>query len=404
MAWAAWIALALASADGGDVPRVAWVVADGADVLDEPDDAGFSTGRLSRGRKVVIRRDGPDGWVTIAPPEGAFSYMEEADLEDLGDGRAKVLPRFAPVRPGRDGARVPGPPRVSLRQGTTVRLLDRRPLVERRSGEVKTWIAIAPPREEVRFVRPDALDDRPDESDDEQADPRRDRLTRLQRPDAEAAAVPERPKVAVGPIDPGFFAVAPDGDEGLSQDAADALRGLQERHRQELRKPVATWNLKPIRSAYEQLARRFDGAAERRAIDDRIGRIDRQMRAGQAAARMEALLSRSRARDGGLAEARRGIDENGQKGANVYDANGLLQATSRMVDGRRVHALIGDDGAVVAYLMIPPGLAVKPLVSHRVGVRGIGRYEESLRARLIQVQDLERLDVPATRARPERGP
>ena len=64
-----------------------------------------------------------------------------------------------------------------------------------------------------------------------------------------------------------------------------------------------------------------------------------------------------------------------------------------MVEGRRVHALLGDDGRVVAYLTIPPGLSIGPLLSHRVGVLGEGHYDEALRARLILVKDVERLVI-----------
>ncbi|MBV8554966.1 MAG: hypothetical protein JO116_05330, partial [Planctomycetaceae bacterium] len=60
--------------------------------------------------------------------------------------------------------------------------------------------------------------------------------------------------------------------------------------------------------------------------------------------------------------------------------------------GQRVFALIGPDGSTVAYLDIPPGLDVRPLVARRVGVRGTIHYNEDLRARLIAVRDLEPLD------------
>ena len=143
LAWMAIVSTILLTA--GDSPRVAWVSVESADVLVEPEDSAFSTGQLVRGKRVTVRRDGPDGWVTIVPPEDSFSFIEESELEDLGDGRARILVKYAAVRPGRDGARMPGPPRVTLKQGEIVRLLDRRPIALRDGASVQTWIPIAPP-------------------------------------------------------------------------------------------------------------------------------------------------------------------------------------------------------------------------------------------------------------------
>ena len=60
-----------------------------------------------------------------------------------------------------------------------------------------------------------------------------------------------------------------------------------------------------------------------------------------------------------------------------------------MIDGRKLHALIGPDGKTIAYLDIPPGLDVESLGSRRVGVRGAVHYNQDLGTRLITVRDLE---------------
>ncbi len=406
--WA--VVLAMLPSIISDPPRRAVVVSEFVDVLDEPDDAAFSTGRLARGRKVLIVRDGPDGWCTIAPPVGSFSFVEESDLEDLGDDTARVLSRFAAVRPGRDGARVPGPPRVTLKQGTIVQLLDRRPIVQRQGGTIQSWIAIAPPKAEVRFVRASAIEERDEDvAPDRSMTPRRDRLAA--RRDEEISEDQEilRPNQSglpeVGPIDPSFLAVEPSvPDEGLSAEVADRIRRITERHRAELGRPIDLWNLGPIASAYESLLKEGADSAERRAVQTRLDLLRGQESAAKAAARMAKLLSKSRARDGRVFTPL--IDEADRKkdGPRRYDATGLLQTTSRLVDGRKVHALIGDDGAVVAYLAIPPGVSAGPLVSHRVGVRGAGRFDETLMARLILVQDLETLKDEDAKSSKSRSP
>jgi hypothetical protein len=76
-----------------------------------------------------------------------------------------------------------------------------------------------------------------------------------------------------------------------------------------------------------------------------------------------------------------------------YNIVGLIQASSRKVGGQKVFALIGRDGSTEAYLDIPPGIDVKGLMTHRVGVRGAVRYDEALRSRVISVRELEALDA-----------
>ncbi len=326
-AWAMTIAIASSSADA---PRVARVAADVVDVLDEPDDAAFSTGRLGRGRRVLVRGDGPEGWAAIAPPDGAFSLVEEGDLEDLGDGRARVIVRFATVRPGRDGARVPGPPRLTLAQGTIVRLLDRRPLVVRRGDGRQSWVAIAPPRAEVRFVRSDALADWPEGDVESGPAARRDALA-SSREDAEPSADPhpekEKPKApTLGPIDPDFATTGDDADlSGLSPEFASRIRAVAARHRAILRAPIDQWDLASIEGEYRRLLQNGPDLAEKRVVERRIDRVVRQRVAATAAKRLSGLVRESRLRDqqASSTRANAGPADAGPEGG--YDATGLLQ-------------------------------------------------------------------------------
>lgn len=377
-------------------PRVAQVTADVADVLDEPDDGAFSTERMAKGRQVTVRREGPDGWLTISPPDGAFSLVEENALEDLGDGRARIIFRLASVRPGREGARIPGPPHVTLKQGAIVRLLDRRPLVVRQDGTSRTWIAIAPPASEVRFLRADAASVGPIGMEEE-GPVHRDRLVsgRLEvdsRPGDSMSSGTVSP-LRIGPIDADFTsAESGEPQTGISREVLEELSRIAARHRSELRQPIDRWNLGPIEDAYSKLLRGGLDAAERAVVEGRIARVRRQRTAAQGAAKLDSLLKASRERDHQIAQSRRNATSGEGDKSRAFDAAGLLQTSSRSVEGRRVLALLGDDGTVVAYLMIPPGLTVEPFLSHRVGVRGEGHYEETLRARLILVRDLERLE------------
>ncbi len=77
--------------------------------------------------------------------------------------------------------------------------------------------------------------------------------------------------------------------------------------------------------------------------------------------------------------------------ARAFRARGYVQASTEMIDGRKLHILIANDGSTIAYLDVPPGLDVDPLLSQRVGVRGQAHFNEELGARLITVTDVEQI-------------
>lgn len=112
----------------------------------------------------------------------------------------------------------------------------------------------------------------------------------------------------------------------------------------------------------------------------------------EAARRFDEAVARSRRHDHEVDQIRARLMKARTTVDRGYDAKGYLQASSRKVDGQKVHALIGAKGTPVAYLDIPPGIATAPLLARKVGVRGSVRFVESLGTRLITVRDLDPLD------------
>ena len=131
-------------------------------------------------------------------------------------------------------------------------------------------------------------------------------------------------------------------------------------------------------------------SVERAAVEARLAVLERQSAASRAARKVEDLIEASRLRDRQVPHVDPARPAAVREGSDAYDARGMLQRTSREFEGRRLYALIGGDGHAVAYLQIPPGLNVRDLLGHRVGVNGDSRYDEELRARLILVRELER--------------
>ena len=336
------------------------------DVYDAPGPAAMRTGKLRRGARVRVRGE-ESGWLAIEPPKGSFSWIEESAIEETEAGRARVVADRAPVRPGSPVAKLPGPPGVELERGAAVTLLDRPPLTIRRGGQTRTWVAIAAPKAESRYVRADGVDRGEPPLAAEPLSPRM-RLAALATVDPELAALPA-PPAELGP----------------------ALEGIEAEHRRALRGPLETWQLGPIRDGYRDLLGRQTGPAARAAVQARLDQVERQARLAEEARSFLSVVDRSRRRDSGLGGTPDGDEPPARTKSRDYDARGLLQPSSRQADGQRLFALIGTDGGTLAYLDFPPGLDPSPLVGHRVGVRGGIHFNEELNARLFAVKDLDDL-------------
>lgn len=345
-------------------PDAAAVVVDVLDVFDEPDDRAIPTGRLERGDHVVIREEAKSGWLAIEPPGGSFDWIEQAAIRERPGGlEARVEVARALVRAGHPGARMPGAVRSTLTQGATVTLVDRPPLTLGQRRAARTWRAIAPGPDEVRYIRAEGVDRAP-------------------------AAAPEPPAETRAT----FLAAPPPA--ALPPSIAAEVDRIESSHRALLRQPVEDWRLEPIRQRYEALLKQAADPNAAAAIRARLERVDRQQSVAESARKIEALLARCRSRERNLDLYLRRLDQAEQPSERPYDVEGMIHPSSRKVDGQKVFALIGPEGTPVAYLRLPAGLDPTPLLSRRVGVRGTAHYDELLRARLIEVQDLDPIDQP----------
>lgn len=160
-------------------------------------------------------------------------------------------------------------------------------------------------------------------------------------------------------------------------------------------KPVEAWRLGSVRSAYEALGRQVAGDPDRRRIvDDRLKKVDGLERTAEAARKFVAATSKSLDLDREFARLERRLNDAERDRDRAFDAVGFVQPSARMHKGRKLFALIGlRDGAVSAYLDVPPGLSARSLTARRVGVRGKSRYDPDLKARLVSVRDLVDLEA-----------
>lgn len=371
----------------GASPRAeAEVVAETLDVLDEPDAASFLTARLHASDRVAIVEELPGGWMAIEPPLGSICWIDQEAINELGDGEARVIASRAVVRTGRSGARMPGPPRWTVGRGAILHLLDRPPLVLNQGRGPRTWQAIEPLEHEVRFIRADGIRRRAS---------RRDASVGRTRGSSRDAGRATLASERVDPIDQSLALVGPTAAESaLPAELATALPAIEAMHRAQLRLPVDQWNLEPVKQRYQALLDHETDASARAALRARIDRVVRQQSLTQAARAFESLLAQSRQHDRDIVRSRDQPEPGLAPGPDPYDGEGLLQPSSRQVDGQILFALIGTKGQTSAYLSLPPGIDAATMLGQRVGVRGRIRFNESLSTNLIYVRELETLSDP----------
>jgi hypothetical protein len=363
------VAAARAGDHPSDLPAQAEVIVAALDLFDDPDEGSTTSGRLGRGDLVIVRDTEHSGWLTIDPPPGSFCWIERSAVGTADESsRARVTAPRALIRSGHPRARMPATPRVELPRGTAVRLLDRPPLALGQGRDRRTWLAIEPPPGDVRHIRASGVR----------------LLVGRETPESPTAAPPDTEiRAQYTPQTPAPFP---------PPDTADILSRIEASYRAVLREPIERWRFDGIRSRYEELLRGSPDPATASTIRGRLEEVARHETMATDARLIETLLERGRRRDGSLALYQRRLAEARKPVAHPYDVQGLIQPSSRQVEGQRVFALIGRDGRTQAYLDIPPGIDVKGLLTRRVGVRGSVHYNEALRSRLINVRDLEPLD------------
>jgi len=347
------------------------VTAESLDVFDRPKDAGYVVAGLKQGDRVRIRWKvpAPTGWLAIEPPPAVVCWIEEAAVEGPEDAgpadhvtvskRTRVRTDHAVVRSGNPGARLPGPPCLTLERGEPVLLVDR-PALAFGGGRGGRWLAIAPPSNQSFFAAADGIG--------------------WDRPTSAPAPQP------VAEVRVGYQATA---DQGTTADPElKRIDGMLQAI--VTGQPVENWQLADVRAGYQTLLKTHPGLEE--SLRSRLAQVTRYEQAAKAARRIISIVSKSRRRDEEVAKVERKMAASAQESQRLFDAVGFVQPSSRMVNGRKVYALIGREGTAVAYLDIPPGLDPEPLMAHRVGVRGQSRYNGDLRTRVIAVSDLENLE------------
>jgi hypothetical protein len=157
--------------------------------------------------------------------------------------------------------------------------------------------------------------------------------------------------------------------------------------------PIHQWRLEDVRARYQALLKRAGDHPEvEDAIRTRLGSLTQREQAASAARSFQKILEVTRRRDLEIAQVEKKVASAARAHVRGFNAVGFVQASARSLDGRKLYVLIGKNGSTLAYLDVPPGLEINPMLARRVGVRGVVHYSEDLSSRLIIVRDIETVD------------
>ena len=358
-------------------------------VHDAPRETAYELGRLEPGDGARIRGVVRGGWLAIEPPSWAICWVERTSVELGEEGfgsrdhrrephgsplTAWVKDAGAVVRSGNPRAGLPGPPRMRLAGGTMVRLVDRPPVAM--GGAIGgRWYAVAPPDDLVCFIRADGL------------------IPLAEGTASVAARTPETVQVVFRPGDEKPTAAARSllDPPGLPREVSAELAGIDAAHRAVVsRRRVADWRFEAERARTQAILKRSgDDPRVGEAVSARLKRLDRDEQTAAAARDFEKALARMRALDAEVAAAEKRLAGTSSPRAGGYAATGFMKPSNQFVDGRKLYALLGDDGKTLAFLDVPPGLEIEPMTTVKVGVRGRAHFDQDLGAPLITVRELE---------------
>ena len=134
-----------------EYPYTAYITAEEVNIVCGPSTRHYATHRLFAGDEVQVYRREATGWLAIRPPEDSYSWIPADAVEETNDaGVYRVLTPVAAYIHSIDPAVRNLEHQVKLRQGELVTVLGEK--IWRSANGEETWLKIAPPAGEFRFV------------------------------------------------------------------------------------------------------------------------------------------------------------------------------------------------------------------------------------------------------------
>ncbi len=363
------------------------VTANNTFVRSGPREGDYATLKLDSGDKVTVVGIKFD-WLKILPPEGSFSYVSKAFVQQYGDGRmGKVTKNDLSVRAGSSLNALKSQVQTKLMDGDVVEIIDQQ----------DEYFKIKPPAGAYLYVKKDFVRPlRPVNGGATDATPTPPTPNGVEQTDA-TTVVPD------AGVDASTDVATPDAGTQTpavatttaSAAAGEKFNALETKYRESASLPVDQQPIDEMAAGYTELAKGTDLPESMR----RIAKNRADSLAIRKQARDELLAVRKeheemQARRQSLVAEQQEIEQHLQANAiEVYTAVGTLRASSLQRGAGRLYRLTDpQSGRTLVYLRSDDP-ATAGLIGQFVGARGTTSTEPQFNMTIITPQVLKLVDV-----------
>jgi len=403
LALALLVAASLASG-AESFPYTARVTSDDASLRSGPGKNYYSTDKLKSGDSVEVYRHDPGGWCAVKPTERSFSWVEAADLEEMGDGIARVRSAEAIARVGSYLSESREVSQVRLHRDETVEIIEK--------SADGHWFKITPPAGEFRWVfekfleakagptvEPDAVpvakseaapDAKLDDAAQHDASPKAGgeqtaSLSANHEPGAKADVKLTSHGGERWQMSPVAVEGSPASATGAGSDSAASTNreivDLDLALSTVVSKDISQWAFTPLRDRAQVALGNAKSAIDRGRVRTLISKIDRfediKRRSDALGPRLLASLPAS------SASAARALPAPSQSN---YDAFGRLMPSADQRAGSPQYVLVDEKGNYSTLISAGPGVDLIPYLNKQIAVQGVRTYLPEARKQHVSVQ------------------
>ncbi len=425
----------------GEGPTTGWIVSGGAEVMSGPGDAYYAVAAIAGGTAVEVHGQEALGWFAIRPPAGSFSLVSAADVDELTDGMGCINRDGTRARVGSEFSTRHDAMHVELRAGELVHVLGADP-------QQPTWLRIAPPAGEFRWVRAGDLSFQPvaaeavtsadsgDGSWRSRESGRESGRVTLVAATTDAPASNRYAPVATNNDAPPPFvpqplpttnappqsmttataepvAAAPSSTPNPAATAAtdttavpstttidDTIDAIEVAIAMRVSEPVSVWKLDDIEQKVAGLLALTSDPEQQQVLRDialRLDRFAKIQRGYQATREMPQTATQTSQIPAMLPAIDDGITplEPAATSANKnpllgnFDAIGVLRPVVSKRAGAPPYALVDDEGRIVTFVTPSPSLNVQPMLGRKVGVSGTRGFMPEYQQRHVATARIE---------------
>jgi len=360
------------------------ITADNVYVRSGPREGDYATMKLDRGAPVTVVGIKFD-WLKILPPEGSFSYVSKAFVQQYGDGtRGRVTKNELSVRAGSSLNALKNQVQTKLMEGDEVEII----------GEKDEYFKIKPPPGAYLYVRKDFV--RPvralSTAVPEQATPTPTVSDPVATdvPAADAAVAAD-----IAPADTPADVPAAAEQPAATADAGQKFNQLEEQYRQISTQPLEDQPIQQLLTEYEAIvAAKSLPDSILRIAESRANALKVRLQAQQELAAIRREHAEMAARQQALAAEQAELEQRlRDSSVAVYTAVGVLRPSSLQRGDERLYRLTDPaSGRTLIYIRSNDNSIVGH-IGQFVGVRGQTASDPLINADVLRPTTIEVVDM-----------